>query len=160
MVHHPLWIKVLLLGCFFCQASSHLSAMALPLWAGGAWSPCPCSSPSSHCYLQVAVACRPGSLPWARYLGPQGPLVLPLLDPPVRLQEKSGSLTYRHTCLMNHQRTHQTINQIVSWVLPDTPLDPLGPQAPIDPLWTPKHPPWPQWTPRITWTAFKWSEDP
>ena len=120
----------------FFQASSHLSAMAPPLWAGSAWSPCPCSSPSSHSYLQVAVAYRPGSLPWTRYLGPQGPLVIPLLDLSVRLQEKSGSLTYRHTCLMNHQT-----DQIVPWDLPDIPLDPLGPQAPLDPLWTPKHPP-------------------
>ena len=37
------------------------------------------------------------------FLGPRGPLVLPSVGSsvPSRLQEKSGSLIYRHICLMN-----------------------------------------------------------
>ena len=43
------------------------------------------------------------------FLGPRGPLVLPLVGSSVRPSAlKSGSLIYRHTCLMNHQKSHQT----------------------------------------------------
>ena len=53
-------------------------------------------------------------------------------------QEKSGSLIYRHICLMNHVKTHQT-NPMAPWHPLDallTPWDPLGPPGnpPIDPL--------------------------
>ena len=37
-------------------------------------------------------------------------LVSPLVSP----QEKSGLLIYRHTCLMNHQKSHQT-NPMAKW---------------------------------------------
>ena len=35
--------------------------------------------------------------------------------PSVRVQEKSGSLIYRHICLMNHEETHQT-NPMAPWI--------------------------------------------
>ena len=38
----------------------------------------------------------------------------------------------------------------------DIPLGPIGPPGPaIDPLWAPKHIPWPQWTIKITCTALQ-----
>ena len=53
---------------------------------------------------------------------------------PSRPQEKSGSLIYRHICLMNHEKTHQT-NPMAQW----DPLDALV--TPWDPLATPKSTP-------------------
>ena len=45
---------------------------------------------------------------------------------PVRVQEKSGSLIYRHICLMNHEKTHQT-NPMAPWdPLDDHPEDPAS----------------------------------
>ena len=49
-------------------------------------------------------------------------------------QEKSGSLIYRHICLMNHVKTHQT-NPMAPW----HPLDAL--LTPWDPLATPQSTP-------------------
>ena len=47
-------------------------------------------------------------------------------DPSARPQEKSGSLIYRHTCLMNHQKTRLTSLM--------APWDPLAtPWVPSDP---------------------------
>ena len=43
-----------------------------------------------------------------------------------RPQEKSGPLIYRHTCLMNHQKTRLT-SLMVPWNPLDAPLDPLAP---------------------------------
>ena len=49
---------------------------------------------------------------------------------PVVLQEKSGSLAYRQT------------KGMALWDPTDIPLNLIGPpRAPLDPLWTPKHPP-------------------
>ena len=43
------------------------------------------------------------------FLGPRGPLVLPLVDPSVCPSLlKIWTPIYRHICLMNHQETHQT----------------------------------------------------
>ena len=51
---------------------------------------------------------------------------------PTRLQEKSGSLIYRHICLMNHEKNHQT--------------NPMAPWDPLDALLTP----WTPWPPQST----------
>ena len=53
-------------------------------------------------------------------------------------QEKSGSLIYRHICLMNHQETPQT-NPMAQWDPLDVSFNPLGPPlappiAPLGPL--------------------------
>ena len=50
------------------------------------------------------------------FLGPRGPLVLPSVGSSVLScpQEKSGSLIYRHICLMNHEKTYQT-NPMAPW---------------------------------------------
>ena len=62
------------------------------------------------------------------FLGPRGPLVLPLVDPRVCPSMLKIWITYiyRHICLMNHQKTHQT-NPMAPWNPLDAPLDPLGP---------------------------------
>ena len=56
------------------------------------------------------------------FLGPRGPHGIPLsvslLFSP---QEKFGLHIYRHICLMNHLKTHQT-NLMVSWDPIDAPL--------------------------------------
>ena len=95
------------------------------------------------------------------FLGPRGPLVLPSVGPSVPSvpsvpQEKSGSLIYRHICLMNHEKTHQT-NPMAPWDPLDalsTPLDPLGPPGPPNPPpQTHKQVSWPHCTLKITSTA-------
>ena len=72
-------------------------------------------------------------------------LVWPLVDPRTHPQEKSGSLIYTG------------IYAIESSDPLDIPLGPIGPpgRPPIDPLWTPKHIPWSQWTIKITCTALQ-----
>ena len=56
-------------------------------------------------------------------------------------QEKSGSLIYRHICLMNHEKTHQT--------------KPLGQGGPLDALLTPWDPlTTPQSTPSDPYTGL------
>ena len=52
----------------------------------------------------------------------------------VSVQEKSGSLIYRHMCIMNHEKTHQT-NPMAPW----DPLDAL--LTPWNPLATPQSTP-------------------
>ena len=43
------------------------------------------------------------------FLGPRGPHgIPPLVSPLVSPQEKFGSHIYTHTCLLNHQKSHQT----------------------------------------------------
>ena len=155
MVHHPLWIKLLLLGWFFVRRpltflpwlflyglavpGALVLAVLLPLTVIFRWLLLSDLAP----YLE---------------LGPQGPLVIPPLDAPVHLQEKSGSLIYRHICLMNHQKTHQT-NQSRG-ISQTSHLTPWDPRPPFDPLWTPKHPPWPQWILKITCTALQMIRGP
>ena len=60
------------------------------------------------------------------FLGPRGPHGVPLSVCP---QEKFGSIIYRHICLMNHLKTHQT-NLMAPRDPLDVPLDPLGPAGP------------------------------
>ena len=77
------------------------------------------------------------------FLGPRGPLVLPSVGSfvPSRPQEKSGSLIYRHICLMNHEKTHQT--------------NPMGPGGLLDALLTPWDPlATPQTTPSDPYTGL------
>ena len=68
------------------------------------------------------------------FLGPRGPLVLPLVEcPPARAKNLDHNI-YRHTCLMNHQKSHQTnpMAQRDPIDAPLTPWDPVG--LPLDPL--------------------------
>ena len=72
------------------------------------------------------------------FLGPRGPLVEPSIFPSTRpvpsRNNFSGSLIYRHTCLMNHQKSHQT-NPMAQWDHIDGPLTPWDPVGlPLDPL--------------------------
>ena len=69
------------------------------------------------------------------FLGPRGPLVLPLVDPYVRTYAlKILTPIYRHICLMNHQETPQT-NPLAILDPLDVSLNPLGPPGPpITPL--------------------------
>ena len=69
------------------------------------------------------------------FLGPRGPLVLPLVDPRTRARAmKIWTPIYRHICLMNHQETPQT-NPLAIWDPLDVSLNPLGPPGPpIAPL--------------------------
>ena len=65
-----------------------------------------------------------------RFLGPRGPHGIPLsVRPSVCPQEKFGSHIYRHRCLMNHLKTHQT-NLMAPWDPLDVPLTPWDPQVP------------------------------
>ena len=66
------------------------------------------------------------------FLGPRGPLVLPLVNPYVR---NAGPHVYWHICHMNHQETPQT-NPMARWDPLDVSLNPLGPPGP------PPSPPW------------------
>ena len=54
------------------------------------------------------------------FLSPQGPLVIPLIEPPVRPPALNGSLDplYIGICLLNYQKTRQT-----NPVPPDIPPD-------------------------------------
>ena len=64
------------------------------------------------------------------FLGPRGPLVLPLVNPPVGPAAlKILTPIYRHICLINHQETPQT-NLMAQWDPLDVPPNPLGPPAP------------------------------
>ena len=69
------------------------------------------------------------------FLGPRGPLVLPLVNPPVGPAAlKILTPIYRHICLMNHQETPQTNPLAIRDPL-DVSLNPLGPPGPpIAPL--------------------------
>ena len=84
------------------------------------------SAPTSNYSLALALD---------RFLGPRGPLVLPLVDPPAPARAmKIWTPIYRHICLMNHQETPQT-NPLAIWDPLDVSLNPLGPPAPpITPL--------------------------
>ena len=76
------------------------------------------------------------------FLGPRGPLVLPLVDPPAHpYAMKIWTPIYRHICLMNHQETPQT-NPLAIWDPLDVSLNPLGPPG------TPWPPPSPPWDPK------------
>ena len=70
------------------------------------------------------------------FLGPRGPLVEPSNPcPPVPSRNNfSWVHIYRHTCLMNHQKSHQTnpMAQRDPIDAPLTPWDPVG--LPLDPL--------------------------
>ena len=71
------------------------------------------------------------------FLGPRGPLVLPLVDPPAPARAmKIWTPIYRHICLMNHQETPQT-NPMAQWDPLDVSLNPLGPPGPPSPPWDP-----------------------
>ena len=74
----------------------------------------------------------------SQFLGPRGPLVLPLVNPPAL---KILTPIYRHICLMNHQETPQT-NPLAIWDPLDVSLNPLGPPG------TPWPPPSPPWDPK------------
>ena len=63
--------------------------------------------PFSHIFKSMRTSCTP--IGWS--------------VPPVRVLRKSGSLIYRHICLMNHEKTHQT--------------NPMAPWDPLDVLLTP-----------------------
>ena len=64
------------------------------------------------------------------FLGPRGPLVLPLVNPPVGPAAlKILTPIYRHICLINHQETPQT-NLMAQWDPLDVSPSPLGPPAP------------------------------
>ena len=64
------------------------------------------------------------------FLGPRGPLVLPLVDPYVHPYAlKILTPIYRHICHMNHQKTPQT-NPLATWDPLDVSLNPLGPPGP------------------------------
>ena len=64
---------------------------------------------------------------WAAFLGPRGPLVLPLVDPPARTPVRNENLD-RHICLMNQQETPQT-NLMAQWDPLDIPLEPKAPPS-------------------------------
>ena len=70
------------------------------------------------------------------FLGPRGPLVEPSNFPsrPSVRKKFSRVHIYRHTCLMNHQKSHQTnpMAQREPIDAPLTPWDPVG--LPLDPL--------------------------
>ena len=68
------------------------------------------------------------------FLGPRGPLVLPLVAcTPARKKNLDHNI-YRHTCLMNHQKTRLT-SLMAPWDPLDALLDPLAPPGPpMDPL--------------------------
>ena len=71
------------------------------------------------------------------FLGPLGPLVEPSISrPPVLSVRDNFSRVhiYRHRCLMNHQKSHQTnpMAQRDPIDAPLTPWDPVG--LPLDPL--------------------------
>ena len=68
------------------------------------------------------------------FLGPRGPLVLPLVECPSVCKKNLDHNIYRHTCLMNHQKSHPTnpMAQRDPIDAPLTPWDPLG--LPLDPL--------------------------
>ena len=72
------------------------------------------------------------------FLGPRGPLVEPSIFPPVPSRPVRNNFSrvhiYRHTCLMNHQKSHQTnpMAQRDPIDAPLTPWDPVG--LPLDPL--------------------------
>ena len=75
------------------------------------------------------------------FLGPRGPLVLPLVNPYGAM--KIWTPIYRHICLMNHQETPQT-NPMAQWDPLDVSLNPLGPPGPPHrPPGTPKEISWP-----------------
>ena len=86
--------------------------------------------------LEIAVYSQTLSM---SFLGPRGPLVLPTVGPsrpvrPVPCARKIWITIYRHICLMNHEKTHQT-NPMAPW----DPLDAL--LTPWDPLATPQSTP-------------------
>ena len=67
------------------------------------------------------------------FLGPQGPLVIPLIDLPVRPPALNESLDplYKGICLLNYQKTRQT-NPMPPHIPPD-PSRPLAPHfGPLD----------------------------
>ena len=67
------------------------------------------------------------------FLGRRGPHGIPLLVRlSVRPQEKFESLIYRHICLMNHLKTHQT-NPMAPWDPLDAPLNPWDALPCLDP---------------------------
>ena len=68
------------------------------------------------------------------FLGPRGPLVLPLVAcTPARKKNLDHNI-YRHTCLMNHQKTRLT-SLMAPWDPLDALLDPLAPPGPpMNPL--------------------------
>ena len=79
------------------------------------------------------------------FLGPRGPLVLPLIELRTRKKNLDHNI-YRHTCLMTHQKSHQTNPMaqrdpidapLTPWVPVGLPLEPLGPSTPT---------PWPPGT--------------
>ena len=81
------------------------------------------------------------------FLGPRGPLVLPLVEcTPVCKKNLDHNIyrhtclmnldhnIYRHTCLMNHQKTRLT-SLMAPWDPLDALLDPLAPPGPpMNPL--------------------------
>ena len=70
----------------------------------------------------------------SRFLGPRGPFVLPLVEcTPARKKNLDHNI-YRHTCLMNHQKTRLT-SLMAPWDPLDALLDPLAPPGPpMNPL--------------------------
>ena len=68
------------------------------------------------------------------FLGPRGPLVLPLVECPSVCKKNLDHNIYRHTCLMNHQKTRLT-SLMAPWDPLDALLDPLAPPGPpMNPL--------------------------
>ena len=67
------------------------------------------------CYLGKFL-----NVPSLPFLGPRGPHGIPLSVSP---QEKFGSHIYRHICLKNHLKTHQT-NLMAPWDPLNVPLTP------------------------------------
>ena len=80
--------------------------------------------------LQVIII----TMGFIMFLGPRGPLVLPLVAcTPARKKNLDHNI-YRHTCLMNHQKTRLT-SLMAPWDPLDALLDPLAPPGPpMNPL--------------------------
>ena len=69
-----------------------------------------------------------------KFLGPRGPLVLTLVECTPVCKKNLDHNIYRHTCLMNHQKTRLT-SLMAPWDPLDALLDPLAPPGPpMNPL--------------------------
>ena len=125
-----MWIMCTLCRCtagLLTKGNDHGLAFPFPFFFDSKYlyfSP-PIPHPFSLSFLFRSARTSCTTFGWSRPVRPSRPS---------RPQEKSGSLIYRHICLMNHEKTHQT-NPMAQW----DPLDALV--TPWDPLATPKSTP-------------------
>ena len=84
--------------------------------------------------IQIGKWCGYRSRLFPFFLGPRGPLVLPLVECTYVCKKNLDHNIYRHTCLMNHQKTRLT-SLMAPWDPLDALLDPLAPPGPpMNPL--------------------------